>query len=86
MISPPLLPAQSLQQVAPTESKVVKEKLVKMLELCLFLVKRIRQQKLSVELGPLQGALKSMGEAFTFNKTGSLEDTYWAVVKHFGVT
>lgn len=72
--------------MAPTESKVVKEKLVKMLELCLFLVKRIRQQKLSVELEPLQGALQSMGTVITFNKTGTLEDTYWAIMKHFGVT
>lgn len=76
----------TLQQVAPTESKVVKEKLVKVLELCLFLVKRVRQQKLSVELEPLQGALQSMGAVVTFNKTGSLEDTYWAIMKHFGVT
>lgn len=72
--------------MAPTESKVVKEKLVKTLELCLFLVKRVRQQKLSVELEPLQGALQSMGAVVTFNKTGSLEDTYWAIMKHFGVT
>lgn len=36
--------AQSLQQVAPTESKVVKEKVVKTLELCLFLVKHVQQQ------------------------------------------
>lgn len=78
--------AQSLQQVVPTESKVVKEKQVKMLELCLFLVKRVRQQKLLVELEPLQGALQSMGSIVTFNKTGSLEDTYWAVMRHFGVT
>lgn len=36
--------SQSLQQVGPTESKVVKEKVVKILELCQFLVKQVHQQ------------------------------------------
>lgn len=43
-------------------------------------------QKLSVDLEPLQKALEALPNAITFNKTGKLEDTYWAVVKHFGVT
>ncbi|KAE8287710.1 Myb-binding protein 1A-like protein [Larimichthys crocea] len=75
----------SLQQVGPTESKVVKEKVVKILELCQFLVKQVHQQKLSVDLEPLQKVLQSLPSVITFNKTGTLEDTYWAVVKHFGV-
>uniref|UniRef100_A0A674PD32 MYB binding protein (P160) 1a n=1 Tax=Takifugu rubripes TaxID=31033 RepID=A0A674PD32_TAKRU len=43
-------------------------------------------QKLSVDLEPLKKALEALPNAITFNKTGKLEDTYWAVVKHFGVT
>uniref|UniRef100_A0A7N8YH18 MYB binding protein (P160) 1a n=1 Tax=Mastacembelus armatus TaxID=205130 RepID=A0A7N8YH18_9TELE len=66
-------------------SKVVKEKVVKTLELCQFLVKLIHQQKLSVDLEPLQKVLQSLTSIITFKKTGKLEDTYWAVMKHFGV-
>ncbi|XP_038564025.1 myb-binding protein 1A-like protein [Micropterus salmoides] len=77
--------AASLQQVGQTESKVVKEKVVKTLELCQFLVKHVNQQKLSVDLEPLQRVLQSLPSIITFNKTGKLEDTYWAVMKHFGV-
>ncbi|XP_026184718.1 myb-binding protein 1A-like protein isoform X2 [Mastacembelus armatus] len=77
--------AASLQQVGQTESKVVKEKVVKTLELCQFLVKLIHQQKLSVDLEPLQKVLQSLTSIITFKKTGKLEDTYWAVMKHFGV-
>lgn len=91
--------------------KLVKEKVVKMLELCQFLVKRVHQQvgvcggtagtrrchasdsrlcccplqKLSVDLEPLQKALQTLPTAVAFSKTGKLEDTYWAVMKHFGV-
>uniref|UniRef100_UPI0037E83FE1 myb-binding protein 1A-like protein n=1 Tax=Semicossyphus pulcher TaxID=241346 RepID=UPI0037E83FE1 len=75
----------SLQQVGQTESKVVKEKVVRTLELCQFLVKHVHQQKVSVDLEPLQKVLQSLTSILTFNKTGKLEDTYWAVVKHFGV-
>lgn len=46
--------AQSLQQAAPTDSKVVKEKVVKTLELCLFLVKHVQQQ-----VGGGRGGIKS---------------------------
>uniref|UniRef100_A0A7N6B711 MYB binding protein 1a n=1 Tax=Anabas testudineus TaxID=64144 RepID=A0A7N6B711_ANATE len=74
-----------LAQLGPTESKVVKEKVVKTLELCQFLVKLVLQQKLSVELEPLQKVLQSLTSIITFKKTGKLEDTYWAVMKHFGV-
>ncbi|XP_061596563.1 myb-binding protein 1A-like protein [Cololabis saira] len=73
-------------QVDESESKMAKEKLVKALQLCQFLVKHIRYQKLSVDLEPLQAALQSMPSVVTFKKIGQLEDTYWAVVKHFGVT
>ncbi|XP_041657491.1 myb-binding protein 1A-like protein isoform X2 [Cheilinus undulatus] len=77
--------AVSLQQVGETESKVVKEKVVKTLELCQFLVKHVHQQKMSVDLEPLQKVLQSLTDSITFKKTGKLEDTYWAVMKHFGV-
>lgn len=77
--------AASLQQVGQTDSKVVKEKVVKTLELCQFLVKHVHHQKLSVDLEPLQTVLQSLTSVLTFNKTGKLEDTYWAVMKHFGV-
>ncbi|XP_070699639.1 myb-binding protein 1A-like protein [Pempheris klunzingeri] len=77
--------AASLQQVGQTESKVVKEKVVRTLELCQFLVKHVHQQKLSVDLEPLQKVLQSLTSVLAFKKTGKLEDTYWAVMKHFGV-
>ncbi|XP_070773247.1 myb-binding protein 1A-like protein [Enoplosus armatus] len=75
----------SLQQAGQTESKVVKEKVLKTLELCQFLVKHVNQQKLSVDLEPLKKVLQSLTSVITFKKTGKLEDTYWAVMKHFGV-
>lgn len=74
-----------LGQVGQAESKVAKEKLVKTLELCQFVVKHIRQQKLSVDLEPLKKVLQYLTSNITFKKTGKLEDTYWAVMKHFGV-
>uniref|UniRef100_A0A8C8D8J7 Myb-binding protein 1A-like protein n=1 Tax=Oncorhynchus tshawytscha TaxID=74940 RepID=A0A8C8D8J7_ONCTS len=67
------------------KNKVVQEKLVKALELGLFLVKTVNQQKLSVDLEPLKKVLQSMREVLGFRKTGQMEDTYWAVMKHFGV-
>ncbi|XP_041808104.1 myb-binding protein 1A-like protein [Chelmon rostratus] len=75
----------SLQQVPQADSKVVKEKVVKSLELAQFLVKHVQQQKLSVDLEPLQKVLQSLTGVITFKKTGKLEDTYWAVMKLFGV-
>ncbi|XP_042354943.1 myb-binding protein 1A-like protein [Plectropomus leopardus] len=77
---------ESLQQVGQTDSKVVKEKVLKTLELCQFLVKHIHYQKLSVDLEPLQKVLQPLTSLIAFKKTGKLEDTYWAVMKHFGVT
>uniref|UniRef100_A0A8C4F9M5 Myb-binding protein 1A n=1 Tax=Dicentrarchus labrax TaxID=13489 RepID=A0A8C4F9M5_DICLA len=40
----------------------------------------------SVDLEPLQKVLQSLTGVIAFKKTGKLEDTYWAVVKHFGKT
>ncbi|CAK6973165.1 myb-binding protein 1A-like protein [Scomber scombrus] len=77
--------AKCLQAVGQTESKMVKEKVFKILELCQFLVKIVHLQKLTVDLEPLQTVLQSLTSVFTFKKTGKLEDTYWAVMKHFGV-
>ncbi|XP_071023518.1 myb-binding protein 1A-like protein [Oncorhynchus clarkii lewisi] len=78
--------AASLETVVETaKNKVVQEKLVKALELGLFLVKNVNQQKLSVALEPLKKVLQSMREVLGFKKTGQMEDTYWAVMKHFGV-
>ena len=42
-------------------------------------------QNPSVSVGPLQVVLGSLAEAIALKKTGGLEDTYWAVMKHFGV-
>ncbi|XP_008426896.1 myb-binding protein 1A-like protein [Poecilia reticulata] len=75
----------SLGQVGQAESKVAKEKLVKTLELCQFVVKNIHQQKLFVDLEQLKQALQTLTSNVSFKKTGQLEDTYWAVMKHFGV-
>ncbi|XP_013992812.2 myb-binding protein 1A-like protein [Salmo salar] len=78
--------AASLETVVETgKNKVVQEKLVKALELGLFLVKTVNQQKLSVDLEPLKKVIQSMREVLGFRKTGQMEDTYWAVMKHFGV-
>uniref|UniRef100_A0A3B3V5U9 MYB binding protein (P160) 1a n=1 Tax=Poecilia latipinna TaxID=48699 RepID=A0A3B3V5U9_9TELE len=75
----------SLGQVGQAESKVAKEKLLKTLELCQFVVKNIHQQKLFVGLEQLKEALQTLTSNVSFKKTGKLEDTYWAVMKHFGV-
>ncbi|XP_054879442.1 myb-binding protein 1A-like protein [Poeciliopsis prolifica] len=75
----------SLGQAGQAESKVAKEKLVKTLELCQFVVKHIHQQKLFVDLEQLKKVLQSLTSNVSFKKTGKLEDTYWAVMKHFGV-
>nr|XP_057943713.1 myb-binding protein 1A-like protein [Doryrhamphus excisus] len=76
----------ALKLSGQTESKVLREKVVKLLELCQFLVKHVHQQKLPVDLAPLKRILQALTDILTFKKTGSLEDTYWTVMKHFGVT
>ncbi|XP_061755015.1 myb-binding protein 1A-like protein isoform X2 [Nerophis ophidion] len=68
-----------------TENKVLRDKVVKLLELCQFLVKRVQQQTLSVDLETLKNVLEPMTNVLTFKNTGTLEDTYWAVMKHLGV-
>ncbi|XP_056140733.1 myb-binding protein 1A-like protein [Lampris incognitus] len=77
--------AATLNKLGSCESKAVQEKVIKVLELCQFLTKHIHQQKLSLDLESLRIALQSLTEVFTFRKTGQLEDTYWTVMKHFGV-
>ncbi|KAM9788729.1 myb-binding protein 1A-like protein [Neosynchiropus ocellatus] len=77
--------AASLENAGQMENKVVKEKVVKVLELAQFLVKTVQQQKLSVDLSGLQKVLESLTGVVAYQKTGKLEDTYWALVKRFGV-
>ncbi|XP_034033371.1 myb-binding protein 1A-like protein isoform X3 [Thalassophryne amazonica] len=75
--------AATLKQVGG--SKVEKEKLLKNLQLCQFLLKNVQQQKLTVELEPLQVALQALPALITFKKSSQLEDLYWNVMKHFGI-
>ncbi|XP_076017396.1 myb-binding protein 1A-like protein [Genypterus blacodes] len=77
--------AECLKLDGQSDSKVVKEMVVKALELCHFLLKHIKQRNLSIELDSLQKVLQSLTSIIAFKKTGKLEDTYWAVMKHFGV-
>ncbi|KAG7275022.1 hypothetical protein CRUP_030541 [Coryphaenoides rupestris] len=77
--------ATTLKAVGQFQSKVSQEKVTKALELCQFLLKNIRTKNLSVDIGPLQVVLGSMSESISLQKAGHLEDTYWAVMKHFGV-
>ncbi|XP_057677230.1 myb-binding protein 1A-like protein [Corythoichthys intestinalis] len=77
--------AAALKLEGQTESKALREKVVKALELCQFLVKHVHQRKLSVELVDLKKVLQVMTEVIAFKNSGTLEDTYWAVMKHFGV-
>lgn len=76
----------SLNLVGQKDSKVMKEKVVKALELCHFLLKNMKHQNLSVDLEPLQKVLETLTSIIIFKKSGKLEDTYWAVMKHFGIT
>ncbi|KAM8899382.1 myb-binding protein 1A-like protein [Spinachia spinachia] len=77
--------AASLQRVGTAENKEVKEKLLKALELSQFVVRSVHRLKLAVDLEPLQEVLQSLTSSITFKKSGKLEDTYWAVMKLFGV-
>ncbi|RVE64282.1 hypothetical protein OJAV_G00144220 [Oryzias javanicus] len=78
--------SEILAQADQLENKLVKEKMVKVLELCHFLIKTVRLQKLSVDLDSLQTTLQSLTSTAPLKNTGKLEDTYWAVMKLFGVT
>ncbi|XP_077448599.1 myb-binding protein 1A-like protein [Stigmatopora argus] len=77
--------AVALKLQGQTERKALREKVVKALELCQFLAKHVHQQKLAVDLLDLKKVLQHMPEAIEFKKSGTLEDTFWAVMKHFGV-
>ncbi|XP_035289498.1 myb-binding protein 1A-like protein [Anguilla anguilla] len=77
--------AETLSSITGYKIKVVHEKVVKALELSQFLVRNIQQQKLSVNLEPLKEVLLPMNQLEGFRKTGQLEDTYWGVMKHFGI-
>ncbi|XP_051748916.1 myb-binding protein 1A-like protein [Ctenopharyngodon idella] len=67
------------------KNKTVHDKMVKALELCQYLVKTVHSQKMQVNLELLQNILKSMNAEGTLQKPGRLEDTYWSVMKLFGV-
>ncbi|KAL2091721.1 hypothetical protein ACEWY4_011519 [Coilia grayii] len=76
---------ETLGQGLEVKNKIVQEKIIKALELCLFLVKNIRNQKLEVNLEPIKLALQSMSEKHDFHKSGQMEDVYWSVMKLFGI-
>ncbi|XP_061105815.1 myb-binding protein 1A-like protein [Conger conger] len=77
--------AESLRSITGYKIKVVQEKMVRALELSQFIVRTVQQQKLSVNLEPLKEVLQHMNQLEGFRKTGHLEDTYWSVMKHFGI-
>uniref|UniRef100_A0A3B4BXJ1 Myb-binding protein 1A-like protein n=1 Tax=Pygocentrus nattereri TaxID=42514 RepID=A0A3B4BXJ1_PYGNA len=67
------------------KNKAVHERTVKALELCQYLVRTIHTQKVEVNLDPLRDALRSMNADGSLQKAGQLEDTYWSVMKLFGI-
>uniref|UniRef100_A0A671QS24 Myb-binding protein 1A-like protein n=1 Tax=Sinocyclocheilus anshuiensis TaxID=1608454 RepID=A0A671QS24_9TELE len=67
------------------KNKTVREKIVKALELCQHLVRTVHSQKMQVNLELLQKVLKSMNAEGSLQKPGQLEDTYWSVMKLFGI-
>ncbi|XP_017543393.2 myb-binding protein 1A-like protein [Pygocentrus nattereri] len=75
---------QCLQHVEH-KNKAVHERTVKALELCQYLVRTIHTQKVEVNLDPLRDALRSMNADGSLQKAGQLEDTYWSVMKLFGI-
>ncbi|MCJ8746577.1 hypothetical protein PDJAM_G00143300 [Pangasius djambal] len=76
--------AQTLQKVE-FKNKAVHEKTVKALELAHFLIKTVHHQKLEVKLEGLRNVLRSMNADGSLQKSGKLEDTYWSVMKLFGL-
>ncbi|XP_061658301.1 myb-binding protein 1A-like protein [Syngnathoides biaculeatus] len=68
-----------------TDSKALRERLLKALELCRFFLKHIHHQKLPVDQEAIKDALQPMTEVLAFKKSGTLEDNYWSVMKVFGV-
>ncbi|XP_036454062.1 myb-binding protein 1A-like protein [Colossoma macropomum] len=75
---------QCLQHVE-CKNKAVHERTVKALELCQYLVKTVHTQKVEVNLDPLQDVLRSMNADGSLQKAGQLEDTYWSVMRLFGI-
>ncbi|XP_056600819.1 myb-binding protein 1A-like protein [Triplophysa dalaica] len=67
------------------KSKALHEKTVKALELCQYLLKTAKNQKMAVDLDVLQNVLKAMNADGCLQKAGQLEDTYWSVMRIFGV-
>ncbi|XP_051535591.1 myb-binding protein 1A-like protein [Myxocyprinus asiaticus] len=67
-----------------SKNKMVHEKMVRSLELCQYLVKTVRNQKMQVNLDCLENVLKSMNAEGSLQKAGQLEDTYWSVMRLFG--
>ncbi|XP_059404770.1 myb-binding protein 1A-like protein isoform X1 [Carassius carassius] len=76
--------AKSFEDVQ-CKNKMVREKIVKALELCQHLVRIVHGQKMQVNLELLQKVLKSMNAEGSLQRPGQLEDTYWSVMKLFGV-
>ncbi|KAL4630901.1 myb-binding protein 1A [Arapaima gigas] len=76
---------ETLRPVAECKLKVDQEKVLKALELCQFLVKKVQQKGLAVNLEPLKDTLQPLIETEGFCKTRKMEDTYWNVLKHFGI-
>uniref|UniRef100_A0A672Q298 Myb-binding protein 1A-like protein n=1 Tax=Sinocyclocheilus grahami TaxID=75366 RepID=A0A672Q298_SINGR len=76
--------AKSFEDVE-CKNKTVHEKIVKALELCQHLVRTVHSQKMQVNLELLQNVLKSMNAEGSLQKPGQLEDTYWSVMKLFGI-
>ncbi|XP_058230689.1 myb-binding protein 1A-like protein isoform X2 [Hemibagrus wyckioides] len=75
---------QTLQKVE-IKNKAVHEKTMKALELAHFLIKTVHHQKLEVKLEDLRNVLRSMNTDGSLQKSGTLEDTYWSVMKLFGL-
>uniref|UniRef100_A0A8C2DVF1 MYB binding protein (P160) 1a n=1 Tax=Cyprinus carpio TaxID=7962 RepID=A0A8C2DVF1_CYPCA len=71
-----------VDQLAKCKNKMVREKIVKALELCQHLVRSVHTQ-MPVNLELLQKVLKSMNAEGSLQKPGQLEDMYWSVMKLF---
>ncbi|XP_029106476.1 myb-binding protein 1A-like protein isoform X2 [Scleropages formosus] len=76
---------ETLKPVTECKLKVDQEKVLKVLELSQFLLKNIRQKALSVNLEPLRDALLPLKEAHGSHSSRRLQDTYWNVLRHFGI-
>ncbi|XP_042579090.1 myb-binding protein 1A-like protein isoform X1 [Cyprinus carpio] len=74
--------AKSFEDVQ-CKNKMVREKIVKALELCQHLVRSVHTQEMPVNLELLQKVLKSMNAEGSLQKPGQLEDMYWSVMKLF---